>query len=358
MSSLIGDIKQLIQDGNEADRADFRLRLLVSAAEGLQSKKMIADWMRTFTEERKFWVTQVWNETVPASLRRGCQYVFLGSAARGEDLLYSDLDFAIILTTTSLQEIKPYLQLFIRLMYQLGFPLCLGFVMATNPRWSGTFDEWMERIHRYFTFPDWENVRFLYIMVDGIEMGGAGPRVLDLKLAERNDPESSEDLWLSIRDVVTSGIRQSPFLCWEMAHLGIYHTVAIDSFGRLRKPSGRSVNAINIKDGFLNPMIQAIRLFAIVSNIPERSTLTRLESLCQMGVLPEEFQMDIEDALNFGWRLRLTNQMNALQRNQVVSNVVTLDEIPMNERKILVKHLESAKRLENYTHRQFRKPRW
>ena len=132
---------------------------------------------------------------------------------------------------------------------------------------------------------------------------------------------ASSRTWSEIVDPVWQGVRESPFICWEMAHLGIHRTVALDVFGHVRKVSGSRGEAVNIKDGYLNPMVHSIRLLAIVNGCSHTSTLGRMKCLAEQGVFPESWMARIESALEFGWAIRLAAQVADLRSERPVSGL-------------------------------------
>ncbi|OFW82024.1 MAG: hypothetical protein A2201_03945 [Alicyclobacillus sp. RIFOXYA1_FULL_53_8] len=282
----------------------------------------------------------MWQQQIPQNLRDGMEYIVLGSGGRGEDFLHSDLDHAVVLAPSlAPEDVGPFLSNFIGRMQNFGYPLCQGFVMSTNPRWIGTTLEWQTRIQGYFDFPDWENARYLFMTLDGVPLS------------------ASSRTWTEIVDPVWQGVRESPFICWEMAHLGIHRTVALDVFGHLRKVSGSRGEAVNIKDGYLNPMVHSIRLLAIVNGCSHTSTLDRMKCLAEQGVFPESWLARIESALEFGWAIRLAAQVADLRSERPVSDCIHLGELDSKQKEQLVHHLETAKQLERWVHRRFTKPR-
>lgn len=328
------------QDGPNQEIKHWQERLLTSAQEWITSGKRASDWLLALTNVRKELIQLVWNHRIPQHYRDRMEYIVLGSGGRGEDFLHSDLDHAVILAPgLAPEDVTPFLSNFIGQMHNFGYPLCQGYVMSTNPRWIGTNTDWATRVQGYFDFPDWENARYLYMILDGVPLSG------------------SSQSWSAIVDPVWTGVRESPFICWEMAHLGIHRTVAMDVFGHVRKVTGERGEAVNIKDGYLNPMIHSLRLLAITHGCWHTSTLARMKCLGNQGFFSDPWVERIESALQFGWRIRLAEQVADLRDQRQVSDCIHLGELDSMQKEQLHHHLETAKQLERWTHRRFPKPR-
>ncbi|MCF8563172.1 DUF294 nucleotidyltransferase-like domain-containing protein [Alicyclobacillus tolerans] len=318
----------------------WRASVLQSVEAWLSSSQDPSLWMSQFTQIRRRIIQIVWEHVIPSSVREQMEYVVLGSGSRDEDTLYSDLDHAVFLNDhLGPDEVAPYLSRLISRLNSFGFPVCQGFVMSTNTRWIGTALDWHNRIESYFQYPDWENSRYLFILLDGKPLSGESPT------------------WSRVFSQVFHGIRNSSFICWEMAHLGIHRTVAMNVFGRIRTVSRESGDAVNVKDGLLNPIVRSLRLIAVAEGCQEPSTLFRVSWLEKKGVFSHSWAQRIESALQFGWRLRLIQQMDDLKNGRIGSEFIHLAQLEPGLKEQLTVHLDTAKQLERWTHRRFPKPR-
>lgn len=334
------DADWLLKEDISQARERWTRSILQSAEEWLATSSKIAAWMTGLTQVRQEMVRVVWQSMIPRRLRDKMDYIVLGSGSRGEDTLYSDLDHAVFLREcVSLEVILPQLSQLITRLSVFGFPVCQGFVMSTNPRWIGTAEDWHARIEGYFQYPDWENSRYLFILLDGKPLAG------------------ESKIWSSVYRQVYDGIRESSFIHWEMAHLGIHRTVAMNVLGRVRTLSRDSGEAVNVKEGLLNPIIRSLRLIAVAQGCQESSTLSRIHWLQNKGILSETVCTELEAALEFGWRLRLTQQIADLKNHRPVVDFINLRYLNSTATEELVTHLKTAKQLERWTHRRFPKPR-
>lgn len=322
--------------------SQWRTGAVTSAANWVRKNQgSVSRWMSWLTEVRNRVIQEVWQTTIPAHLQPDVKYLVMGSGGRHEDLLGSDFDHAILLgPNLSVEQVHPYVENFVAQMHRIGFPLCKGFVLSTNPRWIGTQLDWQARIRGYFAFPDWENARYLFMLLDGRPLF----------------PEDA-GAWSEIQVRVRKGIAESAFICWEMAHLGIFRTVALDRFGRIKSARGEPKMTVNVKEGLLNPIIHSLRLLAVAHQCSGLSTLERLRELTASNVVQASFAENIEAALEYGWRLRLKHQIDHLQDEGWESDLVHVPDLDSLYCQQLTVHLTTAKELEKFTHRSFPKPR-
>lgn len=285
----------------------------------------VRGWMDAFQRLRLDILRMVWFHVIPEMYRESVQYIRLGSSARNEDLIGSDLDFAIITDNSAVAiDILPDLHRFVQTMERCGFPACQGMVTGINPRWRGPLEEWLDRTESYFAFPDWTSARYLFILLDGLPLNG------------------ENRAWTSLSSRVFEGVRSSPFMCWEMAHLGIHNTVFKPPRKHWWGNQKESINTFPAKTGLLTPIIHAIRLFAVHHGCTALSTCDRLAALESSGVLSSAFVQSIQAALEYGWKQRIYQAVGIVE-HESLQHVST--------------HVQTAKALERLVHQKFRKPR-
>lgn len=209
--------------------------------------------------------------------------------------------------------------------------------MGTNRRWIGTIDDWRDRVEKYFAFPDWENSRYLFMLVDS--------RTTD-----------KDDNWLALRNSVFERISNSPFICWEMAHLGIHRTTAIDLRGLPKLKRMNQELVFPVKEGMLNTLIHAIRLLCIDCECTLLPTMHRLKCLRERRMLDGSMLDSLEQALEFGWKIRLFQQLDDAKRAVEPADTIVWEKLTDDERESIKVHVRTVKSLERHVHRLFPKP--
>jgi len=223
-------------------------------------------------------------------------YILFGSGGREEQTLSSDQDSGLLYADpddeTSRDAVKQYFQGFAQItvqqLQQLGYPPCDGGVISTNPVWRLSLSEWKTKLNGWFEDPDWERVRYLLIVADGRCVYG------DIKLMQ------------SFQDHFYSDMLQNPVIVKHMLSNTMRHKVLIGVFGQLLKEEyGVDAGSLDVKYGAYIPMVNAVRLLAIQSELRESSTLERLRGLRDKGKLSSEDANACSEAFRLFLRLRL-----------------------------------------------------
>ncbi|KPV44245.1 DUF294 nucleotidyltransferase-like domain-containing protein [Alicyclobacillus ferrooxydans] len=312
------------------------------------------EWLTAYHQLRMSLLADVWTHTIPRDHLGQLEYIVLGSSARGEDVFDSDLDHALLFHgAVAMEEIRPYLYEFIQTMALLGFPPCQGFVMGTNERWAGELPTWQDRIDSYFQFPDWENVRYLFMLLDSKPLFALSPSPTP------QFESTAVQRWETLRRSVLQRIQSSPYLCWEMAHLGIHNTVSQPKrTNSLFKPKTGAVqtNRVNVKSGLLSPVIHSIRLLSVAHGVAEIATERRLAALTEQQALDRDMTKKLEACISFCWRIRIREHVVHPYKDSL-PNEVSQIRITEQELAELMEHAETAKKLERMVERRFRKLR-
>ncbi|MDB5085823.1 MAG: hypothetical protein JWN30_2709 [Bacilli bacterium] len=259
----------------------------------------------------------------------------LGSGARGEQTLWTDQDHALIYETIPGQEneVDAYFTLFAEQVVQnlasAGYPLCPGYVMATNPRWRGTLGDWQKRMGDYLAYPDWDNVRFLLIAADMRRVYG------------------DQTLGDFLHALVMELISHRPFLLWMAADHGLNHKVALSLFQRIQPElAGDHKGDMNLKEGLHHQLVNSVRLWALANDITDPSTFARVEGLNQLGIWDERRSQQIQSALETSLTFKF----------RYPSGYVRINNMEREEYEDLFSALKVTRHLQLLTAKQFVKP--
>lgn len=188
--------------------------------------------------------------------------LLLGSGGRGESLLTPDQDNAIIHAATDKPELagKWFIQLgnrMNRILDDVGIPLCKGNVMAGNPAWNGTFEQWQERFRHWTETVDPDDLLSVDIFFDFRFVAGdaALATTLRTKALER----------------ARNGLAMVKLLAKQLESW----SPPLGFLGRIITDEGR----VDLKKGGLFPIVAAARCLALSHGIAERGTVERLRAL-------------------------------------------------------------------------------
>ncbi|MBJ6359849.1 DUF294 nucleotidyltransferase-like domain-containing protein [Paenibacillus sp. GCM10012307] len=245
-------------------------------------------------------------------------YLLFGSGGRKEQTLSSDQDSGIIYEDAHSDEETLAAQKFftnlsaraVALLQEIGYPPCEGNVISSNPQWCQPESEWKRQLESWFETADWEAVRYLLIVADCRHIHGSG------ELLER------------LKRHYYSDMLAKPVIVQRMLDNTIRHKMLIGVFGQLLKEQyGEDAGSIDIKYGAYIPMVNAVRLMAVQSQLRPTSTLERLHALEQAEVVTAEEAAAYSEAFLFFLKLR----MIATENNE--------DGMYMNNGKLANHHL-------------------
>jgi CBS domain-containing protein len=232
-----------------------------------------------------------WGEP-PASF----SLIIMGSGGRGENFLAPDQDNGLILadhpSSTRIRVDAYFRELaerVTRMLDAVGFPLCTGQVMATNPTWRKSLWEWRRQIETWMRQRQEEMLMNCDIFFDFRHVFG--------------DPALAEEL----RATVTEAAPRNPQFLRDIFMIEADHTVALGWFGRLRQESdaGYRHGLVNLKLRGTLPLVEGTRLLALKAGIPATSTIARLDALRQAGAINATDQDYLTDAFCHITRLLL-----------------------------------------------------
>jgi signal-transduction protein with cAMP-binding, CBS, and nucleotidyltransferase domain len=253
--------------------------------------------------------------------------IVMGSGGRGENYIYPDQDNGFILGDYPDADHTRIDGFFIELaermtvdLDRVGFPLCRGYVMATNPVWRKTLSQWCEQILIWGRHRDPVAVRLFDIFFDFQPVHGPAGMAADL------------------RDHMISRIsRNFPFL-QAMYGDEVEHGVALGLFGRFQTerddPDHRG--QINLKHTGTLPLVNAVRLLALRAGIAETSTLQRIAALHRASVFDDDRREALVAAFEHITRLLLRQQLADFRAGRRVSNYVPPKQLSKREKNLLV----------------------
>jgi signal-transduction protein with cAMP-binding, CBS, and nucleotidyltransferase domain len=258
--------------------------------------------------------------------------IIMGSAGRGECLLAPDQDNGFILANyddAAHPRIDAYFvslaARFTQLLDAIGFPLCLGNVMATNPVWRKRISEWRKQVAVWLRRRTETQLLLSDILVDFQHVWG------DAALSQ------------ALRRHIMQAIADSPTFVRDLFAIEADHGAALGWFGRLRSERDKQdrPGMINVKLRGSLPLVEAARLLSLRVGLPETSTLARLDGLVAKGALHPEDHDNLKDAFQFISQLLLRQQVEDLAAGREIGDFVPEERLSKREKDHLVTCLRS-----------------
>ncbi|GAB4122773.1 MAG: DUF294 nucleotidyltransferase-like domain-containing protein [Sideroxydans sp.] len=261
-------------------------------------------------------------------------WMALGSEGRFEQTLNTDQDNALIFAVPpgkTADEMRaallPLAQRVNQALAQCGFPLCKGEIMASNPRWCLSLEEWKR------TFSAW--------------IGGGSPETL-----------LNASIFFDFRPLygaehLATGLR-SWLLQTTRDNSRFLHLMAANAL-RNRPPLGvvrdfvvGKGNTLDLKLNGITPFVDAARIFALAAGVPETNTVQRLRASAAHLKLPDAEIEAWTDALMFIQMLRLRHhdEMTAQVGAAALDNLIVPETLNDLDRRILKEAFRQARKLQ------------
>ncbi len=280
----------------------------------------------------------------PAHELSGLDWAWLafGSEGRDEQTFSTDQDNGIIFICPAGADAEALRGRFLGFAREVneglarcGFPLCKGNIMASNPSWCLSQEEWRECFLKWIRSPEPEallngTIFFDFRPIFGNEalarelrqwlLGQTAGATLFLRLMAENAVKAAPPLGM-IRDFVFDNNADFP------------HTLDLKAFGA-------------------RPFVDAARIIALAHNIPHSSTVERLRSAAAQHLLGGD---DINAAIEGFFiiqQLRLRNQRAGTAPGG--ENRVDPDKLNELDRQVLKEAFKQAKRLQSRLQLEYR----
>ncbi len=262
-------------------------------------------------------------------------WIALGSEGRFEQTLSTDQDNGIIFAcatdaVTMRARLLPMARRVNEALASCGFPLCKGNIMASNPQWCLSSEEWQAKFARWIDSGDPEALLSGAIFFDFRGLHG------DLTLAE------DLRIWLLAQTA------RSPRFLHQMtanalrnhAPLGILHDFVTHR-------DAAHLHTLDLKLNGSTLFVDAARIYSLAQGIAQTNTGARLHEFSIRQAAPRrEIEAWIE-AFQFLQVLRLRHQHLQNLQGLAMDNRINPDDLNQLERRILKEALRQARELQS-----------
>jgi CBS domain-containing protein len=305
--------------------ASKRLEKLVETMSG-QGVKASA-LMELITTLNRRLIQRAFELIFPERLRNSVCILVLGSEGRGEQILKTDQDNAVILQDEHDREaVRPLLQQLHQALLDFGYPPCPGGVMFVNDSWIHTVEEWQSKVGRWLDSAKPEHMMNMAIFMDAEPVCGNQALLTPVKQSWQ-----CEDL------------RSSIVSSW-FARQALQFDTPLTFLGNIREDHGK----IDIKKGAIFPLVHGVRSLAFEHAINECNTLERLKILEEREILDAETTQGLRDALLFFLRVRLKQQLDRGDQNRGLSQELDINGLRSVDRNMLRHALHRVKKFKQF----------
>jgi signal-transduction protein with cAMP-binding, CBS, and nucleotidyltransferase domain len=257
--------------------------------------------------------------------------LIMGSGGRGENFLFPDQDNGFILADYPDADHNRIDAFFIALaerftndLDRVGFPLCKGNVMASNPLWRKTESQWRHQFRYWAERRSPVAVLFADIFLDFRPIAGPAAPAEGLRVA------------------VMETLKHYPVLLSMMCRDETSRSVALGLFGRIRRDTtGDHPGRVDLKMRGTMPLVASARLWALKSGVAETGTLARLDALAARGAIDRNDADELTAAFHHITFVLLRQQLADFHAGRKVGNFVDPDGLSRRERDVLVDSLRA-----------------
>ncbi|WP_310448147.1 DUF294 nucleotidyltransferase-like domain-containing protein [Thiobacillus sp.] len=266
-------------------------------------------------------------------------WLALGSEGRMEQTLATDQDNALIYRHATATERAALLAFAERVNQRLaacGFPLCKGGIMASNPAWCLSAEDWRA------TFANW------------IQRGDA-PALLHASIFFDFRPlYGTRELSDELRAWLNGSIQNQRLFLRHMAENALAHRPPL---GLVRdfvlSSDGGEAPALDLKLNGITPFVDAARIFALYAGVDATGTAARLRAAAQRWNLAADTVESWVAAFHFIQLLRLRHQHAQQTRGEAVGNRIDPDALNALDRRILKEAFRQGRKLQGVMERYF-----
>jgi len=270
-------------------------------------------------------ISKLFDLVVPDDLQPHVCLIVMGSEGRGEQIMKTDQDNAIIYRNALMWPyMERVMQEFSEKLISFGFPPCPGNIMVSNSYWVNSVDDWTQKLQDWSLSNDGEDQMNLAIAVDAKPVAG---NVALFKVA---------------RNWFLRNLRNNDIFFSHFARAAIEFDTPLTFFGNI-KDKGE----LDIKKGGIFPIVHGVRTLALEHRILKTNTYERLELLQEMGVLGEQESKDLCEALGLFINIRLRQQLRRADESDIgidpTPNIIELGSLNKMDRDLLRDALQVVK---------------
>lgn len=259
-------------------------------------------------------------------------WLALGSEGRHEQTFISDQDNGLVFSAADRHEADALRQLFLpfaqdvnRRLADCGFTLCTGGIMAGNPLWCLSLDEWRQQFFEWVRRPEPQALLNATIFFDLRPLHG------------------DADLGETLRSLLLSLTVETPAFLHLMATNALQASVPLNFRGEVAGESGESGEQVDLKKFGSRIFVDAARIFALSGGARAVNTSARLRDAGLAAGLQADEIVAVDAAFSHILRLRLGHQIGAGPEG---GNGVPLASLNDVDRAILKESLKQARRLQ------------
>jgi CBS domain-containing protein len=261
---------------------------------------------------------RLWTLLAPEELRANSCLIVMGSEGRGEQIIKTDQDNALILHDGfAFEGLEAVTQAFTAALIDCGYPPCPGGIMLSRPLWCQPLEGFRASLRDWTHGSDPEGPMNLAIFLDAAAVAGDADLLAEAQAYLRRLVAGSDAFYARF-------------------------AAAIEQFGgegrwwrRIPGLRGPEAAEIDIKKLGIFPLVHGVRTLALQYGVPALGTEERLRALADAGRIDAGLARDLVDALHCLMGLKLASNLRQIEAGQAPDNAIRLIDLGTLERQAL-----------------------
>ena len=281
---------------------------------------------------------RLWALLSPPELVQNSCLLVMGSEGRGEQILKTDQDNALLLRDGYLHPpLADITQQFSTALLGFGYPPCPGHIMVTNPMWCQSLGAFRQTIGQWLYADNPEGKMHLAIFMDARAVAGDATLLQNARNFALNRAIGSN----TFISRMASAIDQfaEPSSAW---------------WSRLPLLGSRESETFDLKKIGTFPIVHGARALALEYRLEALGTVARLQALAHLQVLPAALERDLVETLHMLMTLKLRNNLRQRALGQAISNLVELNSLGTLERDQLTDALGVIRQFKQFLRQHYR----
>lgn len=286
-------------------------RSLMQVVRSLTSKGVRVRYVSKLVSELNAKVyKKVFEMVLPSELQSRCALIVMGSEGRGEQVLRTDQDNALIIRDGEDEEVfAPYMAELNENLLRLGFPKCSGNVMVSNPRWRRSVSGYKKQISEWIETLNEETLQSLSIFLDAHTVAGDESLLAECNayLLERFEGRS---------DVLA-----------HLAKAVLAFETPLSMFSGFVLGKAQHESELDIKKGGIFAVVHGMRVLSLEHKILTTNTTERIKELNNTGLFDKRFASELIEAydtlLSIRLRFMLSQKQATEEQNYINPNLLS-----------------------------------
>ena len=284
--------------------------------------------------------SRAWSLLAPPEWVANTCLVVMGSEGRGEQLLKTDQDNALLLRDgfepAGIDAIDVIAERFSAALIDFGYPRCPGNIMLSNPLWRQPVAGFKATLRGWMFDGDADGAMDLAIFLDAAPVAG------DAALLQ--DALHFIDAYLVDNDAFFARFAAAA----DQFDAGRSWWARVAAFGAADEAP------LDLKKLGTFPIVHGVRALALQHHVHERATGARLRVLAERGHLAASMAHDLTVALHVLMALKLDHQLRRRNAFDVIDNLVRPAELAATERDTLKEALAVVRHFRQHLRLHYR----